>query len=346
MNGPHDDSINRPRDTKGNTSLHELCTKYATTRETIDEMIAQGADINRVNYLGIPPLGAAIMNGQTSVARYLLERGAEPFFMTKKNIPFNALNLAATQASISMIDLLIEFGAGLHVNETGLTADGHNSGMPCLHLALSCGNGGMIDALASQGAYLNTLAGPANQMSTPLHLAAKYSQPDAIRKLVKAGADIQQTIPPHNGTAIHSAIEASRPQNIDILITLGADINMPDDRGFTPLMTCVEKNNIAAAKALLAHYQLDIDARTAAPPRRSAIMQATELCHTEMVRLLIERGADVTLTDVFNNTAADIAEQKNFTSLAQTLRTVENHTNTRHFDKLYRQKRTPPKQDG
>lgn len=345
MNGPHDENINRPRDLKGNTSLHELCTKHSTSREAITDLIAQGADINRENVFGIPPLGTAILNGNTSVARYLLEHGAELFFMTSKKASFNALNLAASQASLSMIDLLIEFNAGRYVNETGITSEGRDSHMPCLHLALHHGNAGMIDQLVSQGAYVNELAGPANQLSRPLHLAAKNTQPDAIRRLIKAGADIQQSIPPYGYTPIHSAIEAGRAQNVEALTQKGGDINAVDDRGITPLMLAAVRNNLSAAKELFKYYHLDIDKRIPMPPCRNALMHAAEQGHTEMVRLLVEHGANVTLADTFNNTAADIASAASYSTIAKTLRTVEELTNIRESDEIYRKNRKPPKQD-
>ncbi len=67
-----------------------------------------------------------------------------------------------------------------------------------------------------------------------LNWAAWYNHAEAIKELLKAGADIDG-INITGFTPIHHAAEAGSPEAARVLIEAGADVNLPSNAGETPL---------------------------------------------------------------------------------------------------------------
>ncbi len=97
---------------------------------------------------------------------------------------------------------------------------------------------GDVAALAKaidEGADVNAIDARTNPNGRrALNWAAWYNHADAIKELLKVGAEI-------NGvnltgfTPIHHAAEAGSPEAARVLIEAGADVNLPSNAGETPL---------------------------------------------------------------------------------------------------------------
>lgn len=334
-------NMNRVTDTKGNTPLHDLCGRSGTTPDDILRALAQGADINHQNYSGLPPLATAIQNGNADLARCLVEQGADLFFIGRRGSPFNALSLASIKGHPNMVEMLLQHGAGIHVNKTGVDFHGYDAQFPCLHLALKNSNGGVIDALLAAGALVNQEAGEPLQKSAPIHLAVQHCFPVVVKKILASGGDIEHPQPQTGRRPLHLAIALDRGLNAENLINLGADINAVDGRGLTPLMVAARRNSMSSVKALLAMPGIEIDRQQDQPPRHTALMIAAEEGFMELIKHLLAAGANATLADAFNNTAANIAQQKKYNATSEILRQAEDKKNHGRFDDLY--KRHKPK---
>jgi uncharacterized protein len=92
---------------------------------------------------------------------------------------------------------------------------------------------------------------------TPLHYAAFFGSPEAIRVLVATGADLEapsrnQEFAPE-AHPLHSAVAAGRIDNVEALLEAGAEPNVRQHGGFTPLMEAEHSGNFDIAELLIRH---------------------------------------------------------------------------------------------
>jgi ankyrin repeat protein len=154
-----------------------------------------------------------------------------------------------------------------------------------------------VEMLLKRGAHIEK---PGQQGYPPLALAIAEAKFEVAKALMQGGADIQTPVGPDQLTPLMIAASQVSPgegaiflpgstRPIDIaraLIERGANVNAQSREGVTPLM-------IAAA-------------RNVAP----------------MIGLLIQSGADPSLTSAQGQTAAQIAEQNGAEAAAKALRLV------------------------
>ncbi|MEA2460149.1 MAG: uncharacterized protein QOH90_326 [Actinomycetota bacterium] len=120
---------------------------------------------------------------------------------------------------------------------------------------------------------------------TPLHLAAFFGHPDAVKILLAAGADV--SIAADNDMKVlplHSAAAVSRADIAELLIDAGAELNVGQNGGWTPLHSAA--HNGAA----------------------------------ELVDLLLERGADPTIAADDGRTPRDMAAEEGHEQVLDRLR--------------------------
>jgi ankyrin repeat protein len=120
---------------------------------------------------------------------------------------------------------------------------------------------------------------------TPLHLAAYFRQPAAVRLLVERGAPVDvvarnEAIPV---TPLQSAVTAGERETAALLLGRGADPNFRHAGGFTPLHTAARNGDAAAVELLLAS---GADARLAADDDRLPADFAREGGHEELAERL------------------------------------------------------------
>ena len=134
--------------------------------------------------------------------------------------------------------------------------------------------------------------------STPLLIAASNNDAAQVSRLLKSGANpnVRNKL---NTTPLLEAAFHSNPEIIQALLGAGADPNAAGPDGQTPLMLVARGSNVAAAKLLL---ELGASPKaTESQRQQTALMWAAANSQGPMVRLLIERGAEVdakTATDL------------------------------------------------
>jgi uncharacterized protein len=141
-------------------------------------------------------------------------------------------------------------------------------------------------------------AADADDGTTPLHWAVYNSNADEVRRLIRAGADVNARND-YGATPLAEAAETGNVEIIGQLLKAGADPESSNDDGQTALMIIARTSNIAAAELLLKHR-----ARINAAEKwrgQTALMWAAAEQQPAMVKLLVRRGADVNARSTMND---------------------------------------------
>jgi ankyrin repeat protein len=135
--------------------------------------------------------------------------------------------------------------------------------------AAAVGDTARLDAL------LDDPAAQADDGFTPLHLAAFFRHPEAVRLLLGRGAPVNAVAGnPTKVQPLHSAAAGGDPECVRLLVGAGADVNATQQGGFVPLHAAAQNGDEAALALLLAAgadpSAATEDGRTAADLARDA----------------------------------------------------------------------------
>jgi ankyrin repeat protein len=124
---------------------------------------------------------------------------------------------------------------------------------------------------------------------TPLHLAAAFGTPEAVRVLIENGAQADAVSKnPQTNQPLHAALALGRNlETIELLLKAGANPNARQTGGFTPIFSAAAAN------------------------RR------------DLAEILIANGADAAIQNDFGQTAAGFARERNHTELADWLDSLD-----------------------
>lgn len=110
-----------------------------------------------------------------------------------------------------------------------------------------------------------------------------------VQKFVYSGKNYD----PLKSIEFVSLVKQKRLEEVKRFDTTDVDVNManPDD-GMTPLISAVRNRDIRMIKHLLSIKEINLDVKDKHKYGFSAVHHATQLKHMEMIRLLVEAGAD------------------------------------------------------
>lgn len=148
-------------------------------------------------------------------------------------------------------------------------------------------NTDLARSLLDQGLDVNTARADGVRA---LLWAAHWDDGEAAEMLLGAGADVNAA-DDHGVTALARASENASTSMVTRLLAAGADPNIAQANGLTPLMTAARTGSIQIVTALLDH-RAEVNAETATTHER-ALMWAVAERRLDIVRLLVERGANV-----------------------------------------------------
>uniref|UniRef100_A0A7N4PC37 Retinoic acid induced 14 n=1 Tax=Sarcophilus harrisii TaxID=9305 RepID=A0A7N4PC37_SARHA len=132
-----------------------------------------------------------------------------------------------------------------------------------------------------------------------LHLAAKNSHPECIKKLLQFKCPAENT--DNSGkTALHYAAAHGCLQAAQILCEHKSPINLKDLDGNIPLLLAVQNGHTEVCRYLLDHGA-DVNSRD--KNGRTALILACETGNSNMVEALIKKGADLNLVDSLGHNA-------------------------------------------
>lgn len=236
--------------------LHSACALGKT--DVVRQLGAQADLTSEVDLL--PPIGYALLKGQTDSLSKLLELGDEAsrllhrigFFVWEIELINHArwrpIHMAATHGYLdsapAAIRMLVQHGARL--DEPCML------GESSLHLASTYGWMDVMTTLIELGATvdlptievadeIHKAASPSGEAPdlnvTPLMVASREGKPDAVRLLLQAGADVNTTSKTGR-SALHFAAGAwwsPNPAVVEILLEAGANPELRDRQDNLPV---------------------------------------------------------------------------------------------------------------
>ena len=178
----------------------------------------------------------------------------------------------------------------------------HQHGRTPLMLAVKEDHVQCVKKLIKAGADVNI---PDKDGLTPLMIAVKEDRAQCVNALIKAGANLNIR---YNYSRILSlllfAVKENHPQYVKELAKAGADVNIMGEDCRSPLMYAVKHDHVQCVNELIkAGASVNVRDRDGF----TALMLAAKEYHVQSVITLIKAGADVNMKDIKGNTALNLA---------------------------------------
>lgn len=140
---------------------------------------------------------------------------------------------------------------------------------------------------------------------------------ELARDLIAQGADINFKYS-SGWTPLHVNVQYGFKDRVKLLLKLGASVNIKDDHGKTPLyltanhVSMDEANDLENLKLLINHAA---EVNSPDSDGRTPLHAAAYFGRKELTKLLLELGADVSIKDNNEQTAADLASDPQIKAL-------------------------------
>ena len=310
----------------GMTALHWAVYHDAT--DAAKRLLSAGAKANAKNSYGVTAISLAARNGNAGLVSALLEAGGDAD--AELTGGETVLMTAARTGLIEPVRLLIESGADPESRD--------RNGQSAIMWAASAGHAGVVQLLIESGADWER---GLDSGFTPLFFAVREGRAEAVRVLLDAGADVNDSMrtrrtggkrPRRGMSPLVLAVENGHFELAVMLVEAGADVN--DQRsGYTALHTLswVRKPDRGdnpsgdpspigsgdMTSLQFVRYLAEQGADMNLPLQRSPEMisrvsqkgatpffLAAHTADAPLMRLLVELGADPTLTNAQGTTPA------------------------------------------
>ena len=338
--------IERVQQAKKNRALFEAVNKGDT--EQVKSLIAEGADIDakwsdfynenegdpklltRQGLRDSTPLWHAVNSHNFEMVKLLVEQ--DPNMNAGRWPPLGLAVDRGGRADTTIVEYLIDHGANVNYPESWgplqeaatfsiekvklLVSRGANVNgglfQPTIHAGIRSWSTEIVEFLIQHGADVNA-KDEWGRGYTPLQRAALTGQTEMVKLLLAAGADINAR--DDNGqTALHLPLDMRNSNfkgywlskdTIELLLIEGADVNSKDKNGRTPWYLAAELADGDIVKLLIDHGA-DVNTRDDATGF-TALHYAAGLGNMNAAEVLIANGADINAKDKEGHTPLYIA---------------------------------------
>lgn len=268
--------------------------------KTVESLLRHQADPNVRDHEGTS-LFWAVNQRRIDICQLLLAKKVDVNYVVEGSCP--ALVEAVRAEDVDIVKLLLDHHADPEKTEEacGDTAQADTAPAPAdkkgwrrtaLHMAVCNGAREIAKVLLERGANPNVRD---SDGWTPLWAAARFEYAEIANLLIGCDADIHSVCTTREWTPLHAGCD--NPEVVGILLQHGADVNKSSPSG-TPFAMAARYNQHEAVKLMLRSKNLPVNLTTEAS--REVLIEAVIAGRREVVRHMLEAGADVNLTDEDN----------------------------------------------
>lgn len=246
--------------------------------EGLEKLIYKGIKPRGIfDRYGRTPLLSAIRYKNISIVKFLIDRGVdinEPDYH-QTVIP---INFAVQWGGLEITQFLIDAGADVNsCNPFKYTP---------LHTASSSGNYDIAKMLLEKGADVNA------ETIVPDYkypeVKGLEGMEEELKAAAKAAEERHKKAGFHGDTPLHASIDGGNPEIVRALIKAGADVNLRGLGGYSPLSLAVQNGKNELVKILLdSGARIDEDDFSDSP-----LHDAVRTDNIELVKLLLNSGAN------------------------------------------------------
>ena len=245
----------------------------------------QTININKEISLDSYEFFEAIKNGDIEKCRTFFYNPDIKAWELKDENNYTALHYSVFKNNYDLTTFILEeTKKGLGISSSKKLTDFINfknkEGITALHYSVINGNIKIFQLLKKYGANLEAVT---NNGKNIMHLAAESNQPSMMMYLYLNEAQDISSVDENGSTPLHWACYYKAEECVNYLLYLKADIDAQDKEKFTPLNLAVANNKVS------------------------------------MVKLLLRKGADKKIPNIYNQLPIDIAKKKHYTKLMEIL---------------------------
>lgn len=220
------------------------------------------------------------------------------------------LTWAAVEGHLGLLNSLLDHGSDIEVT--------NNLGWTPLMLAAHKGQVAVIQLLLDRGA--NMMAqGPPGSGETVLHCAVLGGQAETARVLLKMGVGVDAKSG-SGDTPLHSAVTHSHGDLVRLLLENGANIDDQNNSMETPLLLAVRGSDRSGRG--LYNWAIQSEEHGADDPEKvleEALRKVSEISNEAILRILVDKGANVHLMDRYDNCPLHYAAENGYTEMVKIL---------------------------
>ena len=266
----------------GDACLHRAVNANCSD-EMLKDLILYGADVNAVNKKGRTPLLLSCIFGQMDSVRALLEAGADPTIGDEEG--FSCLHAAVDgQCSKGTLQALIDHGAHIDAKR--------NDGTTALLSACKRGQSTSVIFLLDSGADMNIRKPDGN---TCLYLAVHgHCSKETLQKIIDQGSNVN-ALNRNGETALIRACYDANSESVRVLLENEAEPNISDALGNSSLLAAIYGRCTYETVKEIIRCKADLDAQD--KNGRTALLLACIYRQQETAQVLIESGSNPNIAD-------------------------------------------------
>ena len=246
----------------------------------------------------LSPLMMASAEGHTDIVKLLLQRGAQVDL--QNNVGRTALMIASDEGHMNIAKLLMDHGAEVGRDQV-------------LVAACKSGDDSLVLSLINSGVNVNCLVKFGYGEWSPLMRASAEGHTDIVKLLLQRGAqvDLQNDV---GETALMRASVRGHMNIAKLLMDHGAEV------GRDQVLVAACKSGDDSLVLSLINSGVNVNCLVKIDGREwSPLMMASGSGHTDIVKLLLQRGAQVDLQNNVGRTALMIASDRGHMNIAKLL---------------------------